>query len=178
LKADLVSVKYEVDPQNEAAEMLTRMNAMMYGPEGLVTRTFYLKDRMLQSLGGGKADAQAMLDAVNGKNAVGGQAAYQATRKQLLPKANLIGLVDLPRAIALGLELAVQAGAPVPLGDNDIKTIRGEPSYLGFSLATDGNGLRAKTVIPVAQMQGVARTVNLLRPANNNPVPADEPELN
>jgi hypothetical protein len=133
---------------------------------------------MAQSIGGDKADAQAMLDAINGKNAVGGQASFQATRKQLLPQANIIGLLDLPGTIASGMEIANQAGAQVPLGENDIKSIRGEPSYLGFSLATDGNGLRAKTVVPVAQMQGVARTVNLLRPANNNPVPADEPGLN
>jgi hypothetical protein len=171
-------MKYEVDPQADPLQIQAKMNEILYGPEGMVTRTLYLKDRMAQSIGGDKADAQAMLDAINGKNAVGGQASFQSARKQLLPQANIIGLLDLPGTIASGLEIAIQAGAPVPLGDNDIKTIRGEPSYLGFSVATDGNGLRAKTVVPVTQMQGVARTIELVRHAHNNPAPANDPELN
>lgn len=160
LKADVTRVKYKIDPQqNPFHQMQSKMNEILYGPEGMVTRTIYLKDRMVQSIGGGKAEAQAILDALDGKNAVGGQASYQAARKQLLPQANIIGLLDLPAAIAGGMELAIQSGTAVPFTENDAKTIRGESSFLGFSVATEKNGLRAKTIVPLKQMQGVARFV-------------------
>ena len=145
--------------------MQEKMNEMLYGPEGMVTRTIYLKDRMAQTVGGNKADAQALLNALDGKNNVGEQPAFQATRKQLLPEANIIGILDIPGTLSRIMEIAIQAGAPVPLNDDDLKTIRGETSYAGFSLGTTKNGLKAKTVVPLQQMQGIARFVKTVREA-------------
>lgn len=160
LKADVARIKYEFpEQQNGVAEIQTKMNDMLYGPEGMVTRTLYMKDRMVQTIGGDKTDVQATLDAQNGKNAVGKDAAYTATRTKLLPEANFIGLLDLPGTLASGMGLAVEAGAPVPLNDNDLKEIRGEASYLGVSVDLEGQGIKAKTVVPVQQMQGIAKLV-------------------
>lgn len=165
LKADVTRVKYEFDENVDPfqAQMQGKMNEMLYGPDGMVTRTFYLKDKLAQSVGGTKADAQALLDALDGKNTIGDVPAFQSTRKALLPKANLIGLWDLPGTIAAGLDLATRAGGPVPFNEMDINNIRGETSFLGFSLSREENGLRAKTVVPLKQMQGVARFVQLIR---------------
>jgi hypothetical protein len=166
LKADIVRIKYDFpqDPNNPAAQMQAKMNEMLYGPEGMVTRSLYMKDRMVQTIGGEKADVQASLDAQTGKNAIEKEAAYQATRAKLLPQANFIGLLDLPGTLASGLGLAIEAGAPVPLNDNDLKEVRGEASYLGVSVSLEGGGIKAKTVVPVEQMQGVAKLVRKLQP--------------
>lgn len=169
LKADITRVKYEVDPQQDPLQMQTKMNQILYGPDGMTTRTFYLQDRLAQTMGGGKAEAQALLDAINGKKAVSGQPAFQAARKQLLPQANIIGLMDLPGFLAKGIDLAMEAGAPVPIAENDLKAIRGEPSFAGFSVATEGNGLKSKTIVPVQQMQGIARFVRTIENAQRQP---------
>ncbi len=165
LKADIVRAKYEVDPNQDPLQIQSKMNEIFYGPEGMVTRTLYMQDRMVQTIGGDKADVEAALDAQTGKNAVGKEAAYQATRKKLLPQANFIGLLDLPGTLASGMELAIQAGAPIPLNENDVKEVRGETSFLGFSVGMEKSGLKAKTVVPVEQMQGVARFVRKIEAA-------------
>ncbi len=164
LKADITRVKYEVDPQQQGAmQIQSTIYNILYGPDGMTTRTFYLKDRVLQTVGGGKPDAQALLDSANGKQAVSDQPAFQTARKQLLPQANVIGLIDLPGLIASGIDMATQAGQPIQINQNDVKAIRGEPSFAGFTIATDGNGLKAKTIVPVRQVQGVFRAVRTVQ---------------
>ncbi len=165
LKADITRAKYDFDRSNPGAQMQAEMMKLMYGPDGLVSRTVYLKDRTLQTMGGTKADMQAAIDAENGKNNVGGEEAFQTARKQLLDEANLIGLVDIPGLIANGLGLAIQAGQPVPLDAKTIEDIRGKASFLGFALKVEDHGLHAKTVIPLPQMQGIAKTVKALNDA-------------
>jgi hypothetical protein len=165
LKADVARMKYEIDPQADPLQVQAKMYEVLYGPEGMTTRTLYLKNRMAQCIGGDKADVQALLDAMNGKNAVGGQASYQATPKQLPAQANFIGLADYPGMIASGINLAIQSGAPIPLAEDDLKNIRGEPSFTGFSVRAEANGLRAKAVVPVAQMQGIGKLIRKIREA-------------
>jgi hypothetical protein len=165
LKADVVRIQYEFPEQNNpAAAIQSKMNELLYGPEGMVTRTLYMKDRVVQTIGGDKVDVQASLDAQAGKNAIGKEAAFQATRAKLLPQANFIGLLDLPGTLASAMGLAIEAGAPVPLNENDLKDIRGEASYLGISVSLEGGGIKAKTVVPVQQMQGVAKFARKLQP--------------
>ncbi len=164
-KADVTRINYKFDPNNPAAQMQGEMIKAMYGPDGMATRAIYLKDRMVQTMGGTKADMQAALDAANGKNNIGGQEAFQAARKQLLDEANLIGLVDIPGVIANGFGLAIQAGQPVPLEAKTIEDIRGKPSFAGCALKVENHGLHAKTVIPLPQMQGIAKTVRALNEA-------------
>lgn len=167
LKADITRVKYEFDQQANPlqAQIQNQIMDVMYGPEGMVTRAFYFKDRTAQSMGGDKKTAQALLDALDGKNNVGKETAFQSTRSKLLTKANLIGMLDLPGMIASGLEIGLQLAPPgaVPFTENEIKSIRGETSYLGTSIAVEGKGIHAKTIVPVQQMKGVARLVRLIQ---------------
>lgn len=169
LKADLTRVKYEYDNQANPfqVQMQTMVNDTLYGPYGMVTRAFYLKDRTAQAVGGDKKSAEALLSALDGRNNIGKHPAFQATRSKLLSKANLIGMVDLPSLIASGMELALTvevapAGA-IPFNENDINAIRGKSTFLGTSIAVEGDGVHAKTVVPVQQMQGVARFVRLIQ---------------
>jgi hypothetical protein len=48
---------------------------------------------------------------------------------------------------------------PLPLDANQLKELQSKPSYFGLSAATEPQGLRVKTVVPVEQMQGVAKIV-------------------
>ncbi|MCA9067508.1 MAG: hypothetical protein KDA84_01195, partial [Planctomycetaceae bacterium] len=166
-KADVTRLTYEYDKQTNPfqAQIQSQINEILYGPDGMVTRTFYTNNVVAQSIGGDKTTAQELLSAMDGKTNAGNNPAFQVTRKKLLSKANFIGMIDVPGVIASGLDIARQFGpvGQVPFNDNDVKAIRGEPSYLGTSIAVEGLGLHAKTVVPVQQMRGIARFVRLMQ---------------
>lgn len=169
IKADLARVKYEYDEQANPfqAQIQTQLNNLLYGSDGMVTRSFYFDNYIAQSIGGDRTSAQALLSALDGGTNIGGHAAFRATRTRLLSKANFLGLVDLPGLVASGMDMVMNAGlAPpgaIPFNENDLKEIRGETSFMGTSVAVEGHGIHAKTVVPVPQMQGIARFVRLIQ---------------
>jgi hypothetical protein len=137
--------------------MRERMMAEMFGPEGIVTRSIYLKDRVIQTMGGGKAAMTDALAATEQKTS-STKSAFQQSRGKLSAKSNLILLFDLPNALAKLLELVVQAQiVPLPIDVNQVQQLQSKPSYFGLSAGTEAQGLRVKTTIPVEQMQGVAK---------------------
>lgn len=163
---DVLTVKVEPtegsDPAN--GELLERFMKVLYGPEGMITRTVYLKDKVVQANGGGKAALEKAL-AVLDKNsdAVGSSAPFQQARGRLAEKANLVVLFDLPGTAAKIIELVVESGAvAVPLSPEAIKGLDLKPSFVGLSLATEAQGLRVKTNIPTEQAQGIAKIVMLV----------------
>lgn len=163
---DLLTVKVEPaegsDPAN--GEMLDRFMKVLYGPEGMITRTVYLKDKVVQANGGGKAALEKALAALDNKSeAVGSAAPFQQARGRLAEKANLVVLFDLPGTAAKVIELVVESGAvAVPLSPEAIKGLDLKPSFVGLSLATEAQGLRVKTSIPTEQAQGIAKIVMLV----------------
>ncbi|MBS0264987.1 MAG: hypothetical protein JSS02_23845 [Planctomycetes bacterium] len=160
--ADVVTVKMDMSemPDPTAAQMSERVMAGLFGPDGMVTRVVYLKDRVVQTMGGGK---QAMTDALAAteQGATGSsKSAYVQARGKLGAKANLVVLFDLPNTLAKILDLVVQAQVlPLPLDPNQVKGLQSSPSYIGLSAGVEPQGLRVKTLIPVEQMQGIAKIV-------------------
>jgi hypothetical protein len=84
---------------------------------------------------------------------------YAVTRDQLAEKANVVGLLNVPRVILDAINMfktippldGLLAQAPLNLGAQPAT------SYAGFSLATQPQGLRLDAYIPVTQPQGVLR---------------------
>ena len=86
--------------------------------------------------------------------------AVQSVRQQLIPKANLIALVDLPGIAHKVLSLVVASETiPIPLTPEALENLKAESSYLGFSMATEPQALHCKTVVPVQQIQGIFKLV-------------------
>jgi len=159
--ADIATVKTEMaDQANPFAQIQERLMTMLFGPDGMVTRSVFLKDRVVQTMGGGK---QAMTDALAAqeqKSTESSKSPFQQSRGKMGAKSNLVVLVDLVNTIAKVVDLVVQSQAvPIPLDAEQVKNLQQKPSFFGISAATEPQGLRVKTLIPVEQMQGIARIV-------------------
>jgi hypothetical protein len=171
--ADVLTVKQDVD-NPLAGQVIEKM----YGPEGMTTRTVYLKDRVVQTMGGGKDLMTQALAALQGgaagpsktattKKTAGSETAQgglQTTRKMLDDKPNIVLMVDIAGFVASGAE-AARDSAPIPVDTETLKKIAGKPSYIGFSLQCSADSLHTTTVIPVAQMKAIAQMVGVVLPA-------------
>ena len=161
--ADVITVKTEfgeggADP---FAQMIERAMTMLFGADGATTRAVYLKDRVVETMGGGK---QAMTDALAAQELKPSSTkpAFEQARGKLTAKSNVVFLLDMPNTVAKILELVVQSqilGPVLQIDANQLKELQSKPSYFGLSAATEAQGLRVKTTIPVEQMQGIAKIV-------------------
>jgi hypothetical protein len=175
--ADLVTVKTELGDTGDpaAAETMGRLMKTMYGPEGMVTRSVYLKDKVVQTAGGGKgALDQALSTLEKSADSAGAAEPYQKARGRLGEKANLVVLFDLPTTIVRALGVVAEGNLlppTIPLSSDTFKNVELKPSFLGLSAATEPQGLRVKTSVPVEQVQGVfqlAMTVIMMMQAGGN----------
>jgi hypothetical protein len=165
--ADLVTVKTEFDDaQNPLANLMERVQTGMFGPDGMITRAVYLKDRVVQTLGGGKQAMTDVLAALDKKSGDSSKSPVQQTRGKLGAKSNLLILFDVSNTVAKVLSIVVESQVlpPVfPIDADAVKELQSKASYLGISAATEGQGLRVKTHVPVEQMQGIARIVQFFQ---------------
>ena len=166
--ADVVSVKTEFNEADNpfVAALMGRVNAAMFGPDGMTTRVVYLKDRVVQTLGGGKQAMNDVLASLDKKPADTAKSPAQQTRGKLGAKSNLLVLWDIPGTVAKIAAIVVESQTvPIPVDPDAIKELQSKPSYTGLSAATEPQGLRVKTVVPVEQMQAVAKIVKFLQEA-------------
>jgi hypothetical protein len=130
----------------------------------MTTRVVYLKDRVIQTLGGGKQAMNDALATVEKKPADTPKSPIQQTRGKLAPKANLLVLWDLPGTVAKIMAMVVESQTiPIPVDPDAVKDLQSKPSYFGLSAATEPQGLRVRTIVPVEQMQGIAKIVTFFR---------------
>ncbi len=172
--ADILIVKQEISPELDPAGMQQRFVDAMYGPEGMTTRIVYLPDMVVQTMGGGKAAMTEVLNALEGGKSGAGsrtrRALHQTTRSQLLEKANLLVLVDLPGLVADTLNLVLKGGQlPIPIDAETIKQLKLRRSYLGFALATEPQGVRTKTRIPIGQVEGFVKLFSAFQNLGQKP---------
>jgi hypothetical protein len=163
--ADVINIKTEAtDADNPLmAAQMARLMALMFGPDGMTTRAVYLKDKVVQTMGGGK---QAMTDALaasDQKPADSAKSPIQQSRTKLGAKSNVVVLLDLANLVAKIVDVVVQGQLlPIPLDGDQVKGLQSKPSYFGIGAGTEPQGLRVKTHIPVEQMQGIAKIVNFV----------------
>ena len=159
--ADVMTMKQEINPELDPLGIQKKIMAVMYGPDGMTARLVYLPGMMIETVGGGKPAMTEALKAFEG----GGTAANEAvakTRKQLVPKSNLLVLVDLPGLVASALQKVADSGqSPFPLPPALLDSVKSEPSYMGFAIAAEPQALRLKAVIPAEQVKGVTKLVQI-----------------
>lgn len=166
ISADVTTVKTEmVDQENPfIAQIMERMMTAMFGPDGMTTRSVYLKDKVIQTLGGGQQAMKDSLAAVDQKPSESSKSPFMQSRAKLGAKTNLVVLLDMTNAIAKIVDLVVQSQAvPIPLDPEQVKNLQQKPSFFGISAGTEPQGLRVKTLVPVEQMQGIARIVHFVQ---------------
>lgn len=170
--ADIMKLKQEITPETDPFGFAKKMQEMMYGPEGMVTRVVMLKDGVVQTIGGGKEAMEATLKSVDGPSASGADPRKPA-RDKLSKQANAIVLLNLAGLVTDGLKLAAGSGAvPIPLDAEAIGKLEVKPSYIGTSVTTEAQAVRVKTNVPVEQFQGIAGLVKMFASMAGGPPPA------
>ncbi|MGH7128022.1 MAG: hypothetical protein ACREIV_05605, partial [Planctomycetaceae bacterium] len=162
--ADVTTQK--VDPAADPLGIWTTM----YGAEGMVTRTAYLPDAVVQTIGGGTQEMQATIDALTG---AGGTATntesrarspqFQTTRRRLPAEANAILLIDVPGLIGRGVELAAAGGLQLPVDAAGLKPLGEKRSYSGFALSIEPGGIRTQAEVPSQQIIGLVKIGQMLQ---------------
>lgn len=158
--ADVMTLKQEVDPANDPLGMQKKMLETMYGPNGMVTRIVILKDAIVQSVGGGKEAMEGLLKAVDAPTA--SSDARKPVREQLAKQANVLLLIDLPGSVA---NFVGSGSLPIPVNPEQIKNAVGKRSYFGTSIVAEPQAVRAKSYLPIEQLQGIAQLVKVFQSA-------------
>lgn len=162
--ADVVTVKYEIDPANDPGGMQQALFNALYGPDGMTTRLVTLDKLFVMTVGSDRSLMATTLEALAKDAADAAEAgkAYQATRQKLNEKANIIGMIDLPSLGAKVVQLALESGeVPIPLTQEQIEGLKFEPSYLGISISADAPAVRGRLDIPAQQVKGIYQLVQM-----------------
>jgi len=178
--ADVVTAKTEFNEADNpfVAAMMSRVNSVMFGPDGTTTRLIYLKDRVIQTLGGGKQAMNDVLSSLEKKVSDTAKSPIQQTRGKLAPKSNLLVLWDIPSTVTRIIAIVVESQTvPINIDPETLKDLQAKPSYFGLSATTEPQGLRVKSIIPAEQMQGIAKIVKFVQSALGGE-PAEEDEEN
>jgi hypothetical protein len=139
----------------------------------------YLKDRVIQTLGGGKQAMNDVLASLEKKPSDTAKSPVQQTRGKLGAKSNLLVLWDIPGTVAKIAAIVVESQmVPIPVDPDAVKELQSKPSYTGLSAATEPQGLRVKAVVPVEQMQAVAKIFKFLQDAGLGGQAEEEAEEN
>lgn len=157
--ADVLTMKMAAEDSDEPqAEIIQRISKLIYGEKGMTSRSVFLKNKVVQTTGGGKAAMEAALAAAAKKDASEASPAMQAIRKQLVEKPNTLMLIDLPGMIADMARIAATIEEiPFKIDTGAIDSLDLKESYMGFSGGSEPQGFRIKTYIPVEQAQGIAK---------------------
>lgn len=167
-KLDLMKIEFDFDANDPMAAMIAQYMQVFYGPEGMATRSVFLKDRMVQTAGGGTEAMEQALASLNG-NGAPSDAPSTATRARLSNAANLLLLMDLPGTVGKALQLVGESDVGrmfLPLDEDTLKALELPSSYTGLSLVGEPQGVRVKTQVPVEQIRGVMTLVEIFQKLN------------
>lgn len=154
-KADIITINQEVNENLDPTGIQKRIRTVMFGNEGMTTRTLYMEDQYLTSLGGGKPAMEGLLKSVESS---GENATLAEYRKPLLEQANLLFLIDIPGAVGRGLMVASQVEEfNLPVDADMIQNLNLQTSFLGFAMGSQPNGLQLQTHIPTTQIKEIAK---------------------
>jgi len=158
---DLITVKQTFDPGVDPTGMQQKMQELMFGKGGMVSRIAFLDGFYAQTMGGGQQAMQELLKSIDAPSSRSLESARQGLSKQ----ANLLFLIDLPNVAVSGLKFAESVpNVTLPIDDQAFARLQVDSSYVGYTLTTEKDALRVRVVIPTEQIRGVVHLVEMLRP--------------
>lgn len=154
-KVDVITTTQEFDASSPSAEMATKMNAILYGANGIQTRMVSLADGLLMTQGGNKESMEAALKAYDSSNN-----SLEGVRKDLPAEAHLLVLLDLPGLVTNGMLAATTIpDAPVPFSKETVEALQISRSYLTVTAVGGEDTMHVTTRIPATQFQGIVSLV-------------------
>ncbi len=158
LEVDRITTSQEFDPGTDPLGIQKKVRDILFGDAGMVQLVAYQPTRSLQTFGGGTAELQSLMTALDSTTSK--DTAATTARKRLVEKANVVVLVDLPRIVASGIKLAAREKV-IPVDATVIDRLQLQPSFIGISVACGPTSAGAQLDIPVEQAQGIAKIVML-----------------
>jgi hypothetical protein len=155
LSADIIRVKQEFTEEADPLGIQKEMQKLLYGEGGMVQRVIIKDDHVIQTLGGDQETMKELLAAFDAPADATTLSTSKKARNGLLEKANFVGLIDLPSLAITGLSIADKTGQlPIPVPLDGIEDVKVQPSYVGFAVGTEPQGLRCRTQISVGTVRG------------------------
>jgi hypothetical protein len=150
---DIYRFKQTIPDGLDPTGMQKKINAKLYGPDGMVQRLVLKENVMLQTMGGGLDAMKQLVESPEWQDET-----LLSARGRQHEKANLIVLVDLPNSVYKFAKLIIGTGAlPIPIQSEQIEGLELPVSYSGFSLAMEENRMSTSTNISVESFQGFVR---------------------
>ena len=158
-KIDVMTVKQQVDPKQPGAAIQAMISGVMFGPNGLESRSTALADGFLQVQGGGKGAMEAALKAYDAS-----ENSLSDEREGLAEEAHALLLLDLPGLVSNGLLAATSIPAiPLPIKKEAVEELQITRSYTAVSAVAEKHSLRFDVIVPTEQFRGVMKLVGLFQ---------------
>lgn len=159
VEVDRITTRQEIDPTADPLGVQKKVRDLLFSEAGMQQLAMYQPKHALQTFGGGTAELQNLVTALN--SASSKDSAATAARKRCFEQANVVILVDIARLIVNGAKLAARDEA-IPIDAESLDKLKLSPSFLGVAIACEQTAVRGQFEIPVAQAQGIAKVVTLL----------------
>ena len=154
-KADITIVKQEFDASLDPTGLQNKLQALMSGKEGMVSRTLYYPDKVLQTMGGGKEAMAAAVKLLEATSSTGAD----PRRQGLHAEANVLVLVDVPSLASKIMKVVAKLAdeGRVPFNAQTVDNLQIKRSFTGWSLLMDDGSVSTRLTVPVSQLQGFAK---------------------
>jgi len=137
------------------ADKQKKMIQYMYGEGPVTARSAYLKDRIIQTAGGGKASMEAALKSVDSRTTT---PEIAAARAKLGKTPNFVGLIDLANFTIQGMKIAQAMEGALPFDVDAISEgLTLTPSYVGFAVEVEDAAVSLKTVVTLGQIKNFVK---------------------
>ena len=156
VEVDRITIQQETDPTADPQGLQKKLRDALFGEAGMQQLAMYQPQRAMQTFGGGTAEMQGLVTALNSTPSK--DAATAAARKRFFEKANVVVLVDVARLIVNGARLAAREEA-IPIDAAVLDDLKLSPSFIGFAVTCEPTAARSQMEIPVVQAQGIANAV-------------------
>lgn len=155
---DVITTSYEFNDAADPTGLQRKIMKVILGEAGMQQRILYQSNRVVQSSGGGKAELEEMvkaLDTVPSKSSP-----IAVARRQFDEKTNVLALVDISRLTTGVLNAIAANNKDAPINIQAISGLKLEPSYLGYSLTLEPNGAKSRLIVPVKLIRNINEIFN------------------
>lgn len=155
---DLITTRFEYSEDTDPTGIQREIMKVIIGEKGMQQRVLYQSNRVVQTTGGGKAELEEMVKALDTVPAKNSPAVI--ARKQFDEKTNILALVDISR-ITVGVLKAIAANRKdAPINVQEVSGLKLESSFLGYSLTLESNAARSRLVVPVKLIKNINEVFN------------------
>ncbi|WP_437225596.1 hypothetical protein SH661x_004139 [Planctomicrobium sp. SH661] len=154
-KGDIITVKQEFNEDADPSGIQEKIQTLMFGTEGMQSRTVYLEGEYATTFGGGEKAMKDLLKLVESSKS---NAALEKYRANVMKEANLFTFLDLSGLAANALR-AVSAVEEFgsPISSQMIDSLNLKTTYISMAVGSEENVLKSELRLPIDQIIGLTK---------------------